>query len=125
MHRMELNPEVAYYVVHFHADLLNDAERKAQRHLFATMKATMGHSDEAAQREAQTDKIHSRMLATEPNVLNLAKDGYQQFQLTTAARILRDSADKVFFNRCPACGKLARTPTAKQCRYCRHDWHGS
>jgi hypothetical protein len=122
---MELNPQVAYYIVHFHTDLMNDAERKAQRHLFATMKATMGRSDEMAQREAQNDKIHSRMLSNEPNVLSLAKDGYQQFQLTTAARILRDSADKVFFNCCPVCGELARTPSAKQCRYCGHDWHGT
>jgi hypothetical protein len=122
---MELNPQVAYYVVHFHADLMTDVERKAQRHLFATMKATMGRSDETAQREAQNHKIHSRMLSAEPNVLSLAKDGHQQFQLTTAARILRDSADKVFFNCCPACGELARTPFAKQCRYCGHDWHGT
>ena len=122
---MELNPQVAYYVVHFHADLMTDVERKAQRHLFATMKATMGRSDETAQREAQNHKIHSQMLSAEPNVLSLAKDGYQQFQLTTAARILTDSADKVFFNCCPACGELARTPFAKQCRYCEHDWHGT
>lgn len=121
---MELNSRVAYYVVHFHAELMTDAERKAQRHLFGTMKATMGRSDEMAQREAQNDKIHSRMLSAETSVLNLAKDGYQRFQLTTAARILRDSGDKVLFNFCPACGELARTPTAKQCRYCGHDWHG-
>ena len=122
---MEVNPKVAYYVVRFHADLMTDAEWKAQRHLFATMKATMGRSDETAQREAKNNLIHSRMLSTEPNVLSLANDGYQHFQLTTAARILRDSAAKVFFNRCPACGELARTPSAKQCRYCGHDWHGT
>ena len=121
--RMELDPQVAYYVVHYHTDLMTDVERKAWRHLFATLKATMGRSDETAQREAQNDKIFSGMLSTEPNVLSLAKDGYQQFQLTTAARILRDSADKVFFNQCPACGALARTPSAKQCRNCGNDWH--
>ena len=58
----ELNFELAYYVVHFHSHLMSDPEIKAQRHLFATMKATMGRSDEAAQREAQKDKIHSRSL---------------------------------------------------------------
>jgi hypothetical protein len=120
---MELNLQIANYVVHFHSHLMTDTEVKAQRHLFATMKATMGRSDEPAQRETQKDKIHSRMLSDEPNVLSLTREGYERFQLTTAARILRDSGDKVLFNYCPRCGKLARTPTAKQCRYCGHDWH--
>ena len=26
-------------------------------------------------------------------------------------------------NNCPKCGKLARTPKAKQCRYCFYNWH--
>ena len=110
---MELDPEMAHYVVHFHSHLMTDSEVKAQRHLFATLKATMGRSDEAAQREAQKDKIHFRMLSDEPNVLSLTRDGYERFQLRTAARILRDSADKILFNYCPRCGKLgklARTP---------------
>ena len=59
---MELNPEIAHYVVHFHSHLMTEMEVKAQRHLFATLEATMGRSDEAAQREAQKHKIHSRML---------------------------------------------------------------
>src|SRR5919197_1208085 len=97
---MELNPEIAYYVIRLHGNLMTDIEVKAQRHLFATMKVTMGRSDESTQREAQQHKFHSRMLSNEPDVLSLTRAGYEQFQLTTAARILRDSADKVFFNYC-------------------------
>ena len=120
---MKLDLQVAYYILTFHPELMTDEERKAQGHLLVTMKATMGRTDETAQREAQNNKILSGMLCTEPSVLRLAKDGYQKFQLATAARILKDSGDKVFFNRCPSCGEIARTPSAKQCRYCRHDWH--
>ena len=98
---MELNSKVAHYVVRFHGHLMTELERKAQRHLFATMKATKGASNEPAQREAPKHKIHSRMLCDEPEVLRLARDGYEQFQLRAAARILGDSADKVFFNYCP------------------------
>jgi hypothetical protein len=122
---MELNLQLANYVVRYFPDLMSDEELKAQRHLFATMKVTGGRSDEMAQREAENDKFRSRMLSTEPNVLNLAEDGYQQFQLETAARILRDSGGRVFLNLCPLCGTLARTPRAKQCRHCGHDWHGT
>ncbi len=122
---MELNYVAAHYVVRFHGHLMTEVERKAQRHLLATMKAMKGASDEPAQREAQKHKIQSRLLCDEPEVLRLARDGYEEFQLRAAARILADSADKVFFNYCPTCGELARTPTAKQCRYCGHDWHGA
>jgi hypothetical protein len=46
-------PEIAHYVVHFHSHLMTEPEVKAQCHLFATLKATMGRIDEAAQRESQ------------------------------------------------------------------------
>ena len=76
---MELDPQVADYVVNFHAHLMTETERKAQRHLFATMKATMGRSDETAQREVQNHKMRSRMLSNEPNVLSLAKEVISSF----------------------------------------------
>jgi hypothetical protein len=120
---MELNYGVARYVVRFHDHLLTDVERRTQRHLFATMKATKGRSDRAAQVEAQKSKALSKLLSDEPEVLQLARDGHREFEMRTAARLLADFGDQVFFNYCPRCGKLARTPTAKQCRYCGNDWH--
>jgi hypothetical protein len=44
--------------------------------------------------------------------------------------LIRRIADRIghehsreLFNHCPKCGKLARTPLARQCRYCNYDWH--
>lgn len=31
--------------------------------------------------------------------------------------------EELFWNNCPKCDKLARTPSAKQCRFCNHDWN--
>ncbi len=28
-------------------------------------------------------------------------------------------------NRCPACHRIVRTPRARQCLWCGHDWHGT
>ena len=36
--------------------------------------------------------------------------------------IIKNYGDKVFLNNCSKCGELARTPTAKQCRYCENKW---
>lgn len=120
---MELNREVAHYIVRFHLHLMTDAERRARGHLFATMKATMGRSDTAAQREAHNSKLKFPGLSSEPDVLRLASDGYEAFEMRAAKRILQDSGDKVLLNCCPRCGQVARTPTAKQCRWCGYDWH--
>ena len=48
--------------------------------------------------------------------------GKKALETHIAQRILRYHKEKVI-NDCPQCGKLARTPKAKQCRYCQHDWH--
>lgn len=47
----------------------------------------------------------------------------QNKQAELANIVMNDYKDQVFFNNCPECGRLARTPTAKQCRHCGHDWH--
>ncbi|MBB4036873.1 hypothetical protein GGR21_002786 [Dysgonomonas hofstadii] len=53
----------------------------------------------------------------------LVKDGRDAFEFSITQRILSKYENKVFFNYCPECGKRARTPYAKQCRYCLYDWH--
>jgi hypothetical protein len=52
----------------------------------------------------------------------LVELGKEKLEIKIAERLLKDSADKLI-NNCPKCGKLAKTPRAKQCRYCKHYWH--
>jgi hypothetical protein len=80
------------------------------------MKATMGRSDVQAQREARKSAVHSCFLPDDADALHLTGAGYEAFVERTAARILNDCRSEVFFNRCPKCGGLARTPTARQRR---------
>jgi len=51
------------------------------------------------------------------------ENGIDHFRLSTAERILKEDRDKIYFNNCPKCDELARTPDAKQCRFCGYDWH--
>ena len=120
---MELSYEVGYYIICYFPHLMTDVERRAQRHLSVTMKATMGRRDAEAQQQARTNRVHSRFLSNDPEVLPLTNDGYESFVQQTAQRMMRESGKEIFFNRCTNCGELARTPTAKQCRFCGHDWH--
>ena len=114
---------VRYVIQHHYSSLMNEAERRAYSHLGATMKATYGRSDVPAQEEARHHKLHRRWISDDPQVLELARDGFQLFAERTAKRILAEHQDSVFLNRCPRCQKLARTPTARQCRFCGNDWH--
>ena len=112
------------YVFRYYSHLMTEHERLAYRHLVGTMKATLGRSDVEAQEEAKGSVFYLRkMLSDHPSVRALASDGFETFVLRTGQRILNDHRDQIVFNCCPQCGALARTPTARQCRACRHDWH--
>jgi hypothetical protein len=52
----------------------------------------------------------------------LVELGKERLEIRIAERLLKDSGDTII-NNCPKCGKLTRTPKAKQCRHCKHDWH--
>jgi hypothetical protein len=51
----------------------------------------------------------------------LVELGESKLEENIANRILTDHKDEVL-NYCPKCEKLARTPKARQCRYCGNKW---
>ncbi|WP_295222712.1 hypothetical protein [uncultured Chryseobacterium sp.] len=77
-------------------------------------------SDNEKQRKIMTEKDWIRQT---PETDNLLRNGYEEFEINVAKRIVAQTPKKIFFNNCPDCGKLARTPSAKQCRYCGSSWH--
>lgn len=54
---------------------------------------------------------------------DLHKEGYEAFEQKIASYILKNYLHKIYFNNCPKCHQLARTPFAQQCGQCGHDWH--
>jgi hypothetical protein len=50
-------------------------------------------------------------------------EGYQALHLRVLRRIQCDPGALAGINRCPRCRRVVRTPTAKQCLWCNHDWH--
>jgi hypothetical protein len=119
-----MDTDEARYVFHNYGSLMRQQEQLAFNHLGGTMKATLGRSDVQAQTEVKGSSSHLRkLLSDDPEVLLLAHDGYDALVLRTGQRILDDNRDRIFLNYCPDCHKLARTPRAKQCRFCGHDWH--
>lgn len=114
----DITIEKADYIVAYYSHLFTLNEQKALRHHRSTIKID-GAKDLALTRVY----LKTGWLSDDPLILNYLSDGYIQFILSCAKRILNDHPGEVVFNNCPVCKKLARTPSARQCRWCGHDWH--
>ena len=95
---------------------MNDFERAGLKVVLAREKA------------ANTDSVHVREMIlkkwahqADPKVEAALADGPEKFRQAVRDRVLRDHPEVV--NRCPKCSRVVRTPRAKQCRWCFHDWH--
>jgi hypothetical protein len=104
-----------YIVIHYH-HLLTLEEKLAYKHHLTSEKAENSN-------ENFGKMLLSRWGTTNKEALKLLEGGYNDFKKNVANRILTERPKEVFINNCPKCGKLARTPLAKQCRFCGHDWH--
>jgi len=116
-----MDADLAQYIVRFYGELMSKQERQAYKRLYSTIQATHGRS---AQQEAKRGPRPLReMLSEDPDVIRLVEGGMEKFVERTAKRILHQHAERILLNHCPRCGALARTPKARQCRFCGHDWH--
>lgn len=114
--------ETANYIIIYFSNFLNKNERLANRHISSVIK--LDSTNLPSKTETLT-KVYrkSGWLTQDEDALALVKLGEEGFKLKVAERILSAHQNEIFMNHCPKCGRLARTPTAKQCRYCFHNWH--
>ena len=96
-------------------------EGMAWRHWSTTYK--MEHSDSTLQQKESRIKVSLQKgwMTQDPKILKLLENGIDEFEKAVAIRI--DEQNTIKYNNCPKCSKLARTPKAKQCRFCGFDWH--
>jgi hypothetical protein len=107
--------EIDYIVTHL-THLISEPERIALKHHFYA-----DHIKESDLRKRWY--LERKMITEDPEILKLLDDGYEQLRLRAAENVLKNHPGTVLFNRCEICGKPARTPLARQCRFCGHDWH--
>jgi hypothetical protein len=61
-------------------------------------------------------------ISEEKKVKELMVNGFAYFKEKVATRIFDEHKEELELNLCPKCQKIARTPEAKQCRFCFHAW---
>jgi uncharacterized C2H2 Zn-finger protein len=113
----DLTDELTAYIINYYPHLMTDREKLAHRASFAEEKA------ENLPPGNLQRTLRERWGSTDPDVLAMLKEGREVFLKNVAQRILRERSDELFFNHCPRCGALAKTPRAKQCAKCFHSWH--
>lgn len=62
-------------------------------------------------------------LSPDDEAVRLALADTDAFFEQVCDRILDDHAEDVVVNRCPECGRVVKTPRARLCLWCGHDWH--
>ncbi len=111
-----MDQDKVQYILRYFMDLMTDHEISALKNHMYTSKT----SDNSTLRNIMTER---KWIDYNPEIVKLLESGYDEFELFVATRIMDENPEKVIFNNCPKCGKLARTPYAKQCRFCSYDWH--
>ena len=112
--------ELTRYVWSHFAPLLSDFERQAGRAAQAREKAAAADSPSM-----------SRMLSErwgrsgDPEIEAALSAGAEAFRRAACRRVLAERGAEVVINRCPRCGRVVRTPAARQCFWCGFDWHGA
>jgi hypothetical protein len=110
------------YVWHHCQHLMSDVERRAYRVGMAATKA-----DAAIERGSHS---LARVLLErwggdgEAEVRAALADGYEAFRQRVTRKLLSDARVQAMINRCPECGRVVRTPRARQCLWCKHVWRG-
>lgn len=115
---MDKKEDVIEYISIYCQEFYTDSEKAAFDHYIAQNKFF-----KLKDKVDQIGKRYYEMTSTDPQVLELLKGGIQEFHRRAAERVYNEHLAELTLNKCPKCNGIARTPIAKQCRYCGYDWH--
>ena len=112
-----MDKETVRYIRRYYSRLLIQREREAMSHeLFSDKIAAYGE-------ELWHKHYVEGGFINKDNALGLLVEDFDALEHAFAERTLALHPDRVFMNYCHKCTRLARTPQAKQCRYCGYSWH--
>lgn len=110
-----LYPELIDYIYEYCEAFMSEHEQLAKKTFIYTNSV-----DSASMRSIM---LRKKWISDDPQVLRLMEGGEEAMKKKIVSRIWHEHEHVLNLNLCPACKKIARTPLARQCRYCAHDWH--
>jgi hypothetical protein len=115
MDNVMLYPELIDYIYWYCDNFQTPSEKLAVK--------TFRHDRPGMDESARNMYINVGWISDEADVKKFIEGGFESFKELVAIRIYNQHQNELHLNLCPKCGKIARTPSAKQCRFCLHDWH--
>jgi len=109
---------IEYTIIQWHVHLLTDLERAVVGAFLLRRKAKAYGTPGLEERWKGRMKWRQN-----PAIEPLMEIGYEAYCRQVADRVLREHGADLVLNRCPSCGRIVRTPKARQCMWCHHDWH--
>ena len=107
--------DVTRYVFSHYRSLLTESEDWAYRAVMTSVKG-----------DASISEYYEKFLPANETLRKefhgLLADGPEKFLVATRDRLLKEHQGEIVLNRCPSCGELTRTPKAKICFKCGHNW---
>ena len=114
--------EVYRYVSFNKQELMTPLERRAER--LGMLREKAKHSESEGVRTMLLAKYNAEADEQALQLIGNDLDGIRAFQVRVGDRILSEIADgRVTINRCTSCNRVLKTPLARQCLWCGHDWH--
>ena len=115
MNSVTLYPELIDYIYQYCDQFQTPSEMLAVR--------TFRHDGPGIKGKVREMYIRKGWISEESDVNKLLNKGFATFKEDLAIRIFNSHTEELNLNLCPKCFKITRTPWAKQCRFCFHDWH--
>ena len=108
--------DLTKYVIIHYGNLMTPLEFQGYRSVMGQEKMAVVNS------AAIRARLQKMFVSEDPEVVAMLANGSDAFLIGVRERILREHSDSVFLNYCPRCGALTRTPRAKLCLKCYHEW---
>lgn len=94
-----MDKETASYIRNYFLRLMTDDEKLALKYHMYTYKT-------AGNPKMRKLMVERGWITEWPEVKEFLKDGYEEFELNVARRIMKEVPEKVFLNNCPKCNRL-------------------
>jgi len=118
-----MNKDKVEYIFMYFSNLMTSLESKAWRHHTCSVQLEdRNNPDDEAKTERENIYFKKGWMSKDPEVLTLLENGVEAFKINVAKRICKEHKETVKYNYCKNCSELARTPKARQCRFCGYTW---